>query len=525
VHSSKALLKSSNVSLQVLMSLNLAIRMPSTRSQTKQEAVDSIHIATARGLHYAVPSSHSNDSSLRVSLATKLPYAVGGASATAVKQKRGRAQTACKCPTNSDQPVKRKGNSAESNDNRSSRYDAPSSAASEALPWKLRSREATQTDVGDNAKQVDTRDSVKKFSSEALLGTTAQEKYGTTSCDLRHRWPTADDYNLEHALARSALNANPDYACLEGCVGTGAEFIRTHKNSSDHAGNEVCNCLRRELKFLAEKEHCEGARRIKSAADYFIGIQDQIQPFMRREMFEWNIEVADRHMRLTTEALHLAFNYFDRYLSLVPCAVEHLQLMSLACMWVSSKVCASDNPVATGSQLAEFTRFPTAAIILMERTLLSHLKYNVTPVVTVDYIRLLLPFVQCPLDQRGKLFQYVENISLAQAMVHPLLNFNAATIAATAVVLGANYIAGRLHAGVDNLLLSALVQLIDSTLVCALDCHRVTCAHIILENLVMTADEAPEIAAIQVDKANQAANRNGAKASPLPAARSRSTAC
>ena len=64
---------------------------------------------------------------------------------------------------------------------------------------------------------------------------------------------------------------------------------------------------------------------------------------------------------------------------------------------------------------------------------LASLKWHVQPVTTYDIVHLLLPFMFCEYKYRAKLVQYVENITLAQALgVHCLLPFprNCASIVA-----------------------------------------------------------------------------------------------
>jgi hypothetical protein len=94
--------------------------------------------------------------------------------------------------------------------------------------------------------------------------------------------------------------------------------------------------------------------------------------------------------------------------------------------------------------------------------------------------------VFCDREQRPKLIQYVENISLAQNLVYPLLAFDAAILAVTAVVCGAMLITGEMDEGMTR----GLVGLIGTSVKHALACRKVTCTHINLQNLVVTGDEA-----------------------------------
>jgi hypothetical protein len=76
--------------------------------------------------------------------------------------------------------------------------------------------------------------------------------------------------------------------------------------------------------------------------------------------------VADRDLRLSNHALHLAFNYFDRFLSLMECGERKLQLVSTACMWVAAKV---DGSTKTASQMEDIIGIDKKDIVEMERWL------------------------------------------------------------------------------------------------------------------------------------------------------------
>lgn len=149
-------------------------------------------------------------------------------------------------------------------------------------------------------------------------------------------------------------------------------------------------------------------------------------------------QMADRELRLSNHALHLSFNYFDRFLSRMQCGERSLQLVSTACMWIAAKV---DGSTKTASQLEALTGIERRDIIEMERwlvrrrhcnlwsfldglscmkfmcpTQLSALRWQVQPVTTFDMVRLFLPFICCERDYREMLAQFVENITLAQAL-------------------------------------------------------------------------------------------------------------
>lgn len=69
--------------------------------------------------------------------------------------------------------------------------------------------------------------------------------------------------------------------------------------------------------------------------------KDTVRPRHRHIVFEWILKIGDQSMlQLNTKSLHYAFYYFDRYLSLINVAVNQLQLVATACVWVASKVCS-----------------------------------------------------------------------------------------------------------------------------------------------------------------------------------------
>jgi hypothetical protein len=76
--------------------------------------------------------------------------------------------------------------------------------------------------------------------------------------------------------------------------------------------------------------------------------------------------MADRDLRLSNHALHLSFNYFDRFLSRMECGERNLQLVSTACMWVAAKV---DGSTIAASRIETLVGIEKKHIVEMERWL------------------------------------------------------------------------------------------------------------------------------------------------------------
>jgi hypothetical protein len=134
--------------------------------------------------------------------------------------------------------------------------------------------------------------------------------------------------------------------------------------------------LREEIRHMREKEAMERKELYRVCPD-FHNYLDTVQKNQavtvhhRRTVFEWNLKLADNELRLSNQALHYAFAYFDQYLSRMPCPREQLQLVSTAAMWIASKICSSECPVAKTEQLEEIVGINREEIKKMECWLVS----------------------------------------------------------------------------------------------------------------------------------------------------------
>ena len=238
--------------------------------------------------------------------------------------------------------------------------------------------------------------------------------------------------------------------------------------------------LRADVAFHAVKVREEGAAGMRAGADYLT--RATVKPSMRRRVFEWKLHVADNYMMLPNTALHLAFNYFDRFLANTPCAPERLQLVATACLWVASKVCANECRLASAAQLGMYlVGVPPEEVLAMERELLTALGHRVMPLTTLDFVSLLLPFVSCTADQRKTLVHYTESISLAQALPYRLVGFSPAALGVAAVVCAASLVSG--DDLVDEALESELAKLAEVG-PDALLCRQATMSEIDLKKVI-----------------------------------------
>eukprot|EP01043_Picozoa_sp_COSAG02_P027829 COSAG02_NODE_1658_length_11466_cov_36.222046_2_plen_342_part_00 len=244
--------------------------------------------------------------------------------------------------------------------------------------------------------------------------------------------------------------------------------------------------LHDEMHFLATKQGTERAQTYADCPTYdnFLrSIQlDMLSPAHRRSVFEWNIEMADL-LKLSNQALLLAFTYFDRYLSLIPCRLKDLQLLSTACMWVASKVCSTECLVATSTQLASlYSDVDAKDITRMERKLFEVLKWRVHPTMPYDIVQLIIPCMSCDHPSlQLKINHLTDGILLSMALVYPMLRFDALVQAATSVVCACELVAG---VSLDDLgILDHVVALVGADKQATVECLSVLRENVRLQQL------------------------------------------
>ena len=98
---------------------------------------------------------------------------------------------------------------------------------------------------------------------------------------------------------------------------------------------------------------------------------------MRAILIDWLVEVAEEY-RLVPETLHLAVNYIDRFLSVVPVARSKLQLVGVTCMLVASKYEEIHPPAVDEFVYISDNTYKRDEIMSMEAMILNRLNFELS---------------------------------------------------------------------------------------------------------------------------------------------------
>ncbi|KAL3464743.1 cyclin-like protein [Aspergillus heterothallicus] len=162
----------------------------------------------------------------------------------------------------------------------------------------------------------------------------------------------------------------------------------------------------------------------------YIDHQPDLEWKMRGILVDWLIEVHTR-FRLLPETLFLAVNLIDRFLSAEVVALDRLQLVGVAAMFIASKYEEVLSPhVANFSHVADET-FSDREILDAERHILATLEYNMSYPNPMNFLRRISKADNYDIQTRT-LGKYLMEISLLD---HRFLGYPQSHVGAAAMYL------------------------------------------------------------------------------------------
>ncbi|ELU00327.1 hypothetical protein CAPTEDRAFT_54530, partial [Capitella teleta] len=193
---------------------------------------------------------------------------------------------------------------------------------------------------------------------------------------------------------------------------------------------------------------CRVLRNLLAAEDkyqpspsYFQCVQTDIQPYMRKMVAAWMLEVCEEQ-KCEEEVFPLSMNYLDRFLSVVNIKRTQLQLLGSVCMFIASKL--KETIPLSAEKLVTYTDRSITMEELMEWELiiLRVLKWDISAVTPHDFIAQIL--TRLPLDSESArtIKRHAHTFIVLCATDYKFIMYTPSMVAAGSVSAAANGLLG-----------------------------------------------------------------------------------
>ncbi|OCT73227.1 G1/S-specific cyclin-D1 [Xenopus laevis] len=143
------------------------------------------------------------------------------------------------------------------------------------------------------------------------------------------------------------------------------------------------------------------------SASYFYCVQTHLQPYMRRMLTSWMLEVCE-DQKCGEDVFPLAVNCLDRFLSLVPVEKRRLQLLGSTCLFLASKLRETTPMTAESLCMYSDYCFTDKELLAMELLVLNKLKWDIEAVTPREFLPHFLELLGLPTEKRRQVRKHSE---------------------------------------------------------------------------------------------------------------------